>query len=106
MLGTKGILMGANSQSPALNDFAKLVATRIDDNFSCREVATTVMETSFALKGGRLTLGDEYAALRAYIADGGNMCQLAAQISTIIAEKADPGYAERYAAESKLYFGV
>ena len=106
MLGTKGILESAHSQSPALNDFAKLVATRIDDNFSCREVAVTVMETSFALKGGKLTPGDDYAALRDYIANGGNMCQLAAQISTIIAEQANPDDAERYAAESKLFFGV
>jgi len=83
MLGAKGILMGANSQSPALNDFAKLVAMRIDDNFSCREVAVAVMETSFALKRGELTAGDEYAALRAYIADGGNMYQFAAQIAPI-----------------------
>ena len=107
MLGTKGILKGARTKSPALNDFARLVATQLDDDteVDCRTLATTVMTTAMSLKGGD-GLDDGYAALQDYVASGGNMCQLAGQVSSIITAGASSDYAKRYASESKLYFGV
>lgn len=107
MLGTKDILMSADTGTPALNDFAKLVAIELPaaEQVDCQNLAITIMDTAFKVKNDREAYHEAYPQLYHFLETGGNMMTLSARISEVIAAEASEAYAKNYQAMSNLYFG-
>lgn len=81
MLAIRKILKNANTDSPALNEFAQLVAeTMPQGDIKPMELAGHVLETG--RKAGFRSKG--YTALAQYFEDGGDMCKLSAQILYVL----------------------
>ncbi len=107
MIGTKDILInGAKTNTPHLNDFAKLIAKKLPETgqVDCQELAITIMDTAFEVKNGRKAYHEAYPQLCRFLETGGNMMTLSARITDIIAAQ-DEAYAKKYRPTSKLYFG-
>ena len=108
MLGTKDILMGANTSTPALNDFAKLVATELpaaDQEVDCNTLANTIMSAAFEAKRNSDAYRAAYPKLYGFITQGGDMCALSAKMVEVIDAGASKKYAESYRVISAIFFG-
>ncbi len=106
MLGIKDVLLGANTSTPALNEFAKLVADKLPQSeVGCRELACTVTRAAIGVKHDLYAHRDNYPNLYDYVNEGGEMCALSARLTEVIDSGAPSEYAKNYRAESKLYFG-
>lgn len=107
MLGIKDVLLGANTSTPALNEFAKLVADKLPQSeVGCRELACTVTRAAIDVKNDPHAQRDDYPNLYDYVNKGGEMCALSARLTEVIDSRAPAEYAKNYKVESKLYFGV
>ena len=107
MLGTKDILMGADTGTPALDDFAKLVATELPaaEQVDCQNLAITIMNAALRVKNDRESCHEAYPQLYHFLKKGGNMMTLSAKMNEVIAARASKAYAENYQTVSKLFFG-
>lgn len=110
MLEIKDILMGAHSCEPALNDFCELVASRLPfRDLATAEMAQIVLDTSFDARRGVDSYCADYPHLRKFIDEGGDMCKLAAKLSTVLAQNASAelaDFAKAYQTESVRFFGA
>ena len=107
MKGTKEILIdGAKTDTPHLNDFAKLVATKLPETgqVDCQELADTITAAAIRARHNREACRDGYPYLYDFIERGGNMMTLSAKITSIIAAQ-DEAYAKKYRPTSELFFG-
>ncbi|MDO4219931.1 MAG: hypothetical protein Q4D22_01740 [Candidatus Saccharibacteria bacterium] len=111
MLEIKDILMGANSDSPALNDFARLVAQLLPyRDLAAADMAQIILNATFDVRNHANDYAEEYPNLYNFVRkDGGkHMCQLAASIPTILTEKATDetsSFIQAYQVESIRFFG-
>lgn len=107
MKGTKEILIdGAKTDTPHLNDFARLVAKKLPETgqVDCQKLAMTIMDTAFKVKNDREAYHEAYPQLYRFLKTGGDMRTLSAKINDIIAAQ-DEAYAQKYQPTSKLFFG-
>ena len=107
MIGTKDILInGAKTDTPHLNDFAKLVADKLPETgqVDCQKLAFAIMDTAFEVKNDREAYHEAYPELCRFLKTGGDMMTLSAQITDIIAAQ-DEAYAKEYRPTSKIFFG-
>ena len=106
MPGIKDVLLGAKTSTPALNEFAKLVANKLPQSeVGCRELACIATRAAIDVKHDPYAHRDNYPNLYDYVNEGGEMCALSARLTEVIDSGAPAKYAENYRVESKLYFG-
>ena len=106
MLEIKKVLLGANTCTPELNDFARLVAEELPGNeIDCRDLANAVMSVAFEVKRDQSDYHAKYPDLCSFIKQGGDMCALSAKITQVIDAGASAKYAESYRAVSAIFFG-
>lgn len=111
MLEIKDILMGADTDSPALNDYCRLVANRLPyRDVSTAEMAQMVLQLAFFdIKKIVTTEGAEYPNLSEYVNEGGSMRLLSAKIYPVLEEGARGSEVEpfvsAYKTESVRFFG-
>ena len=109
MLGTKDILLGAHTCSPALNEFAKLVATKLPTDvkqIDCQDLAHIIMEHAREAQKHHEKYRTSHPQLYKFLDKGGNMCALSAKITEIIDAGATTSYAKDYREISRIYFGA
>ncbi|MBO4855391.1 hypothetical protein J5500_03245 [Candidatus Saccharibacteria bacterium] len=106
MLGIKEVLLGANTDAPALNEFAKLIADELPaGQVECQDLASTVLYAALQVKHDAGACRATYPQLHSFVVKGGDMQQLSAKITEVINAGADKKYAESYRAISAIYFG-
>ena len=106
MPGIKDVLLGAKTSTPALNEFAKLVADKLPQSeVGCRELACTVAHAAIGVKNDPYAHRGDCPNLYDYVNEGGEMCALSARLTEVIDSGAPAEYAKNYRVESKLYFG-
>ena len=111
MLEIKDILMGASTDSPALNDYCRLVANRLPyRDVSIVEMAQMVLQLAFfEIKEISVKEAADYPDLSEYVKGGGDMCELSAKIYPVLEAGAkgtevEP-FVSSYETESIRYFG-
>lgn len=110
MLEIKDILMGAQTDSPALDDLCRLVADRLPyRDMAVRDMAQIVMFAGRDAKTNTSAFATEYPHLCEYVERGGDMCKLLAKVASAVMKGAKNSevepYAQAYKVESMLFFG-
>ena len=107
MLGTKDILMSADTGTPALNDFAKLVAIELPaaEQVDCQNLAIIIMNAALRVKNDHEACHEAYPQLYSFLNMGGSMMTLSAKMNEVIAARASKAYAENYRVVRNLFFG-
>jgi len=110
MLEIKDILMGAQTDSPALDDLCRLVADRLPyRDITASDMAQIVMFAGHGVKTGDDGHAADYPHLCKYLENGGDMCKLLAKVSSVLEKGAKNSevepYAQAYKVESILFFG-
>ena len=109
MLEIQDILMGANTDSPALNDFAKLVAQLLPPrDLATADMAQIVLNAAFDVRKNVDDYATDYPHLCKFAKEQGDMCKLAAKLSTVLldgAEGENIPYAKAYQVDSARFFG-
>lgn len=109
MLEIQDILMGAKTNSPALNDFARLVAQLLPPrDLATADMAQIVMNAAFDVRKNVNNYATDYPNLCKFVKENGDMCKLSAKLSTVLAEGAEGEiipYVQAYQADSARFFG-
>ena len=106
MLEIKKVLMGAKTKTPALNDFAKLVATKLPaDGVDCQDLANCILHTALSVKSDYRDYGAKYSHLCEFVQQGGDMCILSARMVDVVDAGAPAKFAEDYRTTSRKFFG-
>ena len=100
-------LIHAHTGKAELDELAHCVGEQLPVDYNATDIATDIATIACKTLVGLKHYKNQpnMQALTAYLAQGGNPLQLGAQLVDVFQQDA-PGFAQEYAATSKLFFGV